>query len=243
MNTSPRFPYRSWLGILAWSAVLVGAGAGCTQDVNSLRIEGIQKFRNRQHIESMAMLSHVLELAPDDAQANYYMGLNYRTLAARKLRENDVTSAYRELDTAIVYFTQAIKSWPNYMEAVASKNEALEARGKYGEALALAEHVAENNRGGATDHFIYLGDEYRERGDYDGAMRAYKTALATDPDSSRAYAAMGKLYQLIGDSALAEDAYRRAWELDPAEPGLPGGRRGLQADSAVYPAAHRPRDE
>ncbi len=239
MNGQARSQRRLLVGIV--TVTLGAVAAGCAPDLKDLRLEGIEQFRNRQYVESMATLQEVLARAPSDAQANYYMGLDYRALAARKFRENDVTSAHRELDTAILYFTQAVKSWPNYIEAVASKNEALEARGKHGEALALAEYVAENNRGDVAEHFIYLGNEYRERGDYDNALRTYKIALATDPNSSRAYAAMAKLYQRVGDRVLARDAYRRAWELNGAEPGVAGELEQLEMGSDIYPAAHQPR--
>jgi tetratricopeptide (TPR) repeat protein len=188
------------------------AGTGCTPDVSDLRSEGVSQFRSRQYIESMATMREVLEQAPNDAQANYYMGLNYRTVAARKFAEGDVVAARRELDTAVVYFTQAIKTWPNYMAAVSAKTEALQLRGKYDEAVATAETVASNNRG-IAEHYVFLGNEYRDRGDYDNALRAYKLALASKSDHAAAYEAMSKLYERIGDTALASDAMRRASQL------------------------------
>lgn len=205
------------LAVLSAGGVL--ALVGCTPDVKDMRAEGIDQYRCKQHVESMATFRHVLELSPNDAQSNYYMGLNYRASAERKYRDGDVTAARRELDTAIIYFTQAVKSWPNYMAAVTAKTEALELRGKYDEALNVAEYVASNNRG-AADHYVYLGNEYRDRGDFDNALRAYKLALSTNPNCSKAYAGMGKLYLRIGDRALASDSFRRAHEINPGEPVL-----------------------
>lgn len=190
--------------------------SGCAEDRNEIRTEGIEQFRSRQYIESMASLRYVLRKDPNDAEANYYMGLNYRALAERRLSQGDVPAANRTLDTAVIYFTQAIKTWPNYMAAIQAKNEALEVRGKFDEALALAERQADNNRG-IADHYVYLGDEYRERGDYDNAMRAYRTALATDPDHPRVHASMAKLYSYMGDRDKALASFRRAHELNPGE--------------------------
>jgi tetratricopeptide (TPR) repeat protein len=204
---------------------------GCTPDVKEIRAEGIEQFRGKQYIESMATMRHVLSLSPNDAQANYYMGLNYRAMAARKFRDGDVTAARRELDTAIIYFTQAVKSWPNYMAAVASENEALEARGKYDQALGVAERVASNNRG-IAEHYVYLADEYRIHGDYDSALKAYKTALASDPNNSKAYAGMGKLYMQVGNQALAADSFQRANEINPREPKM------IEAESDAQKASH-----
>jgi tetratricopeptide (TPR) repeat protein len=204
-------------------ALICAAGlfslVGCTPDVKDMRADGVEQYRAKQHVESMATFRHVLELSPNDAQSNYYMGLNYRASAERKYRDGDVTAACRELDTSVIYFGQAVKSWPNYMAAVAAKTEALELRGKYDEALNVAEYVASNNRGTA-DHYVYLANEYRDRGDFDNALRAYKLALSTNPNCSKAYAGMGKLYLRIGDRSLASDSFRRANEINPNEPVL-----------------------
>ena len=105
---------------LALAVLVAGTIVGCAEDLTDLRTEGIDQYRNRQHIESMATMREILELQPSDPEANYYMGLNYRAMASRKFRENDLQAAYRELDTSITYFTQAVKSWPNYMAAISS---------------------------------------------------------------------------------------------------------------------------
>ena len=205
---------RGWVfGVPVLLALLGVSSAGCTPGAKDLRARAIDEYRNHQHIESMATLRYVLDLSAKDAQANYYMGLNYRTLAARRFRDGDVPGASKRIDTALLYYTQAIKSWPNYLVAVEAKNEALEARGWYEEALATAEYVAHNNRGD-SEHFVFLANEYRERGDYDSALRNYKLALASHPDFADAYLGMGQLYKLVGDRVLAMDAFRRAYELN-----------------------------
>jgi len=224
--------------ILAMVCVFVGS-IGCSQDINDLRTQAIEQYRGSQYIESMATLREILEINRADAQANYYMGLNYRVMAARKFRDGDVPAARRELDTSTLYFTQAVKSWPNYMAAVDAQNEALEARGKYDAALSVTQRVAANNRG-VSDHFVVLGNEYRERGDLDNALRCYKLALSTSPDSARAYSAMGELYIRAGDRELAMDAFRRAYELDEHEPGVADQLARLDTQYEAYPASHKP---
>lgn len=221
-------------GVSAWAATV-----GCTPDVKDLRTEGIQLFQSRQYIESMAVLNEALEKSPSDAQSNCYMGLNYRQIATRKFEQGDVPAGRRELDRAIYYYTQAIKSWPNYMEAVALKNEAQEARGKYERAMATVATVANNNRG-IGEHFVQLGDEYRERGDYDNALKAYKTALASDPNLARAYAAMGKLYMRVGDRALAMDSYQKAYSLNRREAGVADALAQLGTSSDTEVAGYNP---
>lgn len=225
------------LVMLAASAMLL---AGCAQDVNDLRRAGIDQYRGRQYIESMATMRHVLELESDDAEANYYMGLSYRALAGRNFRDGDVPAALRKLDLADMYFDHAIKNWPNYLAAVEAQNITLEERGKFEQALTVASRVASNNRGEAAEHFVYLGNEYFERGDYDNALRRYKIALAHDPNASEAYAAMGRLYTQLGDNALARDSLRRAYELDPGNTAVADALERLGTDRDTYPASHNP---
>lgn len=210
-RTRPNF-FR--IGSLLLVSALFGL-TGCSQDFEEIRAAGIQQYRNHQYVESMATLRYALSIEHSDAQTNYYMGLNYRALAERKFREGDIPAAQRELDTALIYFTQAVKSWPNYLAAVEAKTEALEARGKYIKALDTADAVAYNNRGGAADHYIFAGDRYRDMGDYDSALRNYKLALAAHPNSAKAYASLGRLYAIVGDRAKAMDAYARANQLNP----------------------------
>jgi len=228
--------------VLSVSAMMVLAGigmgvTGCTPSIEELRAEGVEQYRSRRFVESMATMRYVMELDKSDAVANYYMGLNYRVLAERRFRDGDVPSARRQLDIALTYFTQAVKTWPNYLAAIDAKNEALEARGKFDTALVVAEGAASNNRG-VAEHFLYLGNEYRERADYDNALRSYKKALAIDPNGARTYAAIGKLYLRVGDRDLARDAFCRAWELDPSEPTVGEALVELELQYDTYPARH-----
>jgi tetratricopeptide (TPR) repeat protein len=208
--------------------VVLVALVGCTPDVKEIREQGIREYQQQKYLDSMTTLRESLYQAPNDALSNYYMGLNYRRIAANKFGEGDLSAAYKELDTAIIYFTQAITSSPNFMEAIAAKTEALEARGKYEQALALAEKVAQRVPGDQVMHFVYLGNQYRDQGDYDNALRAYNVALAKDPNSAMAHAALGRLYQITGDKPKAIEEYSRALDLNPQEPGVVDALRLLR---------------
>ncbi|HOB73259.1 MAG TPA: tetratricopeptide repeat protein [Phycisphaerae bacterium] len=205
------------VSLLAFSLFSLVVGSGCSQDIDDIRAEGIQQYRNRQYVESMATLRHGLSMKAADPQCNYYMGLNYRAIAAAKFRDGDIPGAQRELDTAIIYFSQAIKSWPNWLAAIEAKTEAFEARGKYAQALDTVDAVAYNNRGAAAEHYIHAGDTYRDMGDYDNALKRYQMALASDPNNARAYASIGKLYSIVGDRSKALDAFAKAYQLNPGD--------------------------
>ncbi|HSW45514.1 MAG TPA: tetratricopeptide repeat protein [Phycisphaerae bacterium] len=214
--------------------LLLGGLSGCSQDKKDLKVQAVEQFRGQQYVESMATLRQVFEMDRSDAEANYYMGLNHQAMAARRFRDGNVVAACRELDTAVLYFRAAVKSWPNYMAAINAQNESLEARGRYEQALAVARNATEVNRG-VSEHFIVLGNEYRERGDYDNALKGYKTALSIDPNSAVAYAEMGTLYARVGDRALAIDSLKRSYELNPRQTGVADqiARLGATTDARI----------
>ncbi|HOW71420.1 MAG TPA: tetratricopeptide repeat protein [Phycisphaerae bacterium] len=223
-------------GGLVFLGSVVGVLTGCAPDLKDLREAGIEQFRNQQYVESTATLREALEIKRTDPQINYYMGLNYRAMAARKFRDGDVASACRELDTSVLYFSEAVKSWPNYMAAIDAKTEALEARGKYDQALTVAKDVTDTNRG-HWEHYVVLGNQYRDRGEYDEALRVYKLALTTNPRAARAYSELGRLYIRTGDRAMAFDSLRKAYELNHNEPGVASQLAMLEVDEGVRAVA------
>jgi tetratricopeptide (TPR) repeat protein len=238
MTMTPRALRSKQSILLGVTLAAMLAAAGCqAPSTEELRTSGIDYYRNGQLIESMAAMRHVIERKPEDPQGHYYMGLNYRTLAQRKFRDGDVPAARRLLDLAIFHFDQTVRSWPNYVYATASKNEALEARGKFEKGLEVAQYSTTINRGAASEHFTLMGNEYRERGDYDGAVKAYRSALASDPESSRAYAEMGRLYLMVGDDALAQDSLTKAYELNPSEPGVVEALAQVERSPEARPAS------
>lgn len=214
-------------------AALLAVTAGCAPNITDLRNEGIDLYRDQRYFESMARMREVLQENPSDARANYYMGLNYRVLAERDFRAGDVAAANRQIDTAVMYYRQAIKSWPNYMAAISAKNEALEARGKYEQALQVAERATSLARGD-FEHHLYLGHEFYQRGDFDNALREYKKALAINNKIPEGWAAIGKLYLEVGRTDLARDAYQHVFEIDPNYPGAAEALDLLAAEGGEF---------
>ncbi len=207
------------MGCFACLAAVCCLAAGCTPNVTKEREYGIRLYQEQRHIEAMAAFRDCLEKRPNDAESNYYMGLCYRSIAERKLRENDIAGANRQLDWALIYLGQAIREWPNYAAAIQAQNEALETRGKAEAALAKAEQIARQNRPDPRAH-IFLGKQYAKRGDFDSAARAYRVAIQVDPENAAAYAELGRLYLQTGDVRLAGTHLRKAYQINPAEPGV-----------------------
>jgi type IV pilus assembly protein PilF len=71
----------------------------------------------------------------------------------------------------------------------------------------------ENRRAAETN--TALGRQYMERGDYEIALEKLKRAVAYDKTYAPAHTMLGILYETIGDSASAGNAYRTAVKFDP----------------------------
>ena len=63
-----------------------------------------------------------------------------------------------------------------------------------------------------------LASGYYARGQLETALEEVKLALAAKPDLPEAYNLRGLIYQSLGDDRLAEENFRRALQLNPADP-------------------------
>ena len=60
-----------------------------------------------------------------------------------------------------------------------------------------------------------LGDAYKEKGNYDEAIKCYGKAIKSDPDYTLPYADMGNAYQEEGNYDEAIKCYEKVIQLDP----------------------------
>jgi tetratricopeptide (TPR) repeat protein len=60
-----------------------------------------------------------------------------------------------------------------------------------------------------------LGNQMHELGDYDGALKSYRSALEIEPNSPVILANLGSISYKLGDYSGAKEAYERALELEP----------------------------
>lgn len=97
---------------------------------------------------------------------------------------------------------------PTALDRAASAVEAAD----YRRALGLLEGIVGRDAGNA-DAWNYIGFSKRKLGDYDGALAAYRKALAIDPEHRGALEYLGELYLQMGDVASAR---RQLARLDSA---------------------------
>jgi eukaryotic-like serine/threonine-protein kinase len=75
-----------------------------------------------------------------------------------------------------------------------------------------------------------LGDRAAKKGDYDGAVAAFQRAVGLDPDFALAYYALGIEYSNLGESTLAAETIKKAYDLS----GRASDREKLAISSEYY---------
>lgn len=75
------------------------------------------------------------------------------------------------------------------------------------------------DRGGATEEHQLLADgiERFRRGDFEGAVEAFRRVCELDPESTQAYVSVGSAYMRLDRLTEAANAFRKALDLDPSD--------------------------
>jgi len=106
----------------------------------------------------------------------------------------------------------------------------------------------ETNNRKAAETNASLGQAYMQRGQYEIALEKLKRAVANDKTYAPAHTLLGALYEILGDTDLAETEYKAALKYDPADGDvnnnygafLCGIGRGAQAEPYFLKAIEDP---
>ena len=137
-------------------------------------------------------------------------------LATQRLAEKNELAAERELNAAIAYYSNALEVYPGHQPSIEGKNNALELKGQFDEALEHAEWTA-RFVGPAAKHYLFLADEHEERDDIDGALLRYKQAIAMEPRNAGAHVAFAKFLMRTENESAAVFHLKAAYRLDPTD--------------------------
>jgi tetratricopeptide (TPR) repeat protein len=198
-------------------AVAAIATTGCGKDFRMMRMEGQRAVRADDYGVARGLFIKAHELRPGDADNLFDLGVVSMHFAQQKIAERNRPAALRELDQAVWYFSRAVKVRPGMQSAIVAKNEALELKGQFDEALHEAEWTAAFVGPSAKAH-IFLASELEERGDLDGALLRFRQAVAMEPDNAGAHTAFGRFLLRMNRRDQAIEQFRRAYEINPLEP-------------------------
>jgi tetratricopeptide (TPR) repeat protein len=193
--------------------------AGCTSPLQKNRELGVKLYDQHQYDQSLATLNKALSYDQFDAVSNAYAGLiHYRA---------------GNYEQATYHFKVALESDPSSEQAKDGLTETLIKMDKPDLALDALERwqrsnpkrsynkqIQENLYVGKVGDRIRIARAYEKLGDYDNAVLYYKKALELTPGSSRALMGIGELYAKLGNKPEAREYLIRAYNIDPATPGL-----------------------
>jgi eukaryotic-like serine/threonine-protein kinase len=114
---------------------------------------------------------------------------------------------------AVEELHRVIAQQPNNDDAHRQLADILARKGSYDEAVAEA-RTAVQLRDYWRNQASLGGAQYR-RGDYPGAIAAFKRVTELQPDNSRGFQMLGTAYQAAGDFTAAVEQYRRAIQISP----------------------------
>lgn len=199
--------------------VLVVAAGGCGPTFYQLRVDGQNAMREDRLAVAKDNFERAALMWPEDAQNLFDLGAVHMALARKRLNEQNTPAAMRELDRASDCFSRAIEAAPGMYAAVVAKNEALELKGRYDDALSTVEWNM-TFLGPTARSQMFLARELEERGDLDAALLRYRQAVAIEPKNPAAHAAIGTFMLRLGNEHAAIEHLLRAYELNPLHRGV-----------------------
>jgi len=213
--------YRA--GVVRWLAVLAAAivVSGCADDLSyeDLRTLGQEQMIDHQYGTAQRLFKQAMDKRPENAWNLYDLGDCSMHLAAEQFRLRNGPAALRYADFAVDYYARAINAYPGMEPALWGKNQALELKKRFEEALRVAEWAVEYITPTARQQ-IFLARELEQRHDPDAALLRYRQAVELEPASAYTHAELGRFYVRIGQKEEAREALMAAYRLDPAEPGV-----------------------
>jgi tetratricopeptide (TPR) repeat protein len=204
---------------------------GCAEKLEVYRTQGIRQYEAKQYDRSLQTLNKALTYDEFDARANTYAGLihyragNYQQAAyhARVALQSDPSSEEAKdcLTAALIKLDKPDLALDALERAAALAENVSDPRWQRTFVKKrYTKEVQENLYYGKVDDRVRIGRAYERLGDYDNAVLFYKKAIELTPRNTQAWVAMGNMYAKLGNKAEARNCLVRAYNIDPATPGL-----------------------
>jgi tetratricopeptide (TPR) repeat protein len=181
--------------------------------------EGLREYDSKDYNSAVAMFKAAAEMDRERPEPSYYTGLCYVAMAGQFFREDNLHAALRYCDRAIVTFDAAIGAFPGYSRAIQAKADALKLKGLNSAALEIANWAAAYV-GPQAKMLILKARQYAQSGDIDQAQLTFKQAVSVEPKNAAAHAELGLFFMRCGNEREAIRSLQKAYQLDPAAPGV-----------------------
>ncbi|MEE9296774.1 MAG: tetratricopeptide repeat protein [Phycisphaerae bacterium] len=213
--------FSTRVSVMSATAILCLSTIGCGPNFRQLRKQGQRALTEQNYAVARDCFERAYRKQPGDAENLFDMGTVHLIRGKERVADGNQPAALRELDRAIWYFSGAIESHPGMQAALVGKNQALELKGRYDQALDEAVWATAFVGPRAREQ-VYLARELEERGDYDAALLRYRQAVAMERDNAMAHAALGQFLHRRGNREMALVHLKTAYKLNPLEPDVAG---------------------
>jgi tetratricopeptide (TPR) repeat protein len=205
-----------WGGFLLWIYALPGLSTVHAEEtLELLYAKGVLEYSKRNYLDALNYLRQAVEMAPDNADAQFYLGLTLTRLgefdqaiaALEKTLQLDASKQYAHYHLGLAYFLA----------------------GRYAEARPQFEAAAQFDAQKAPTYF-YLGQTLYELKRYSAALPHLQRAMEIDPSltaSAQYYRGLA-LYALERD-AQAQEAFEAVLQIQPDSPLVRQSQRYLEA--------------
>jgi Flp pilus assembly protein TadD len=230
--------YHLSLAVLGLVLALPLAG-GCNWNARTANAQGVALYRQAQYQSAMTSFQEALVNDPTNPHIYYNLGQTHHQLAkleadpAKQLeqlnnaernynlcldRDDDHRECYRSLAVLLM-------EWPDDGKTGGQN-------GRTEQAFNLLEGWA-RRKPTSADPRVELARLYEEHDQRDLAKEKLLEAIAIEPRNPRALAALGRVHELNGETALAAANYSRSLQYDTQQPGVAARRAALRAAGAT----------
>jgi tetratricopeptide (TPR) repeat protein len=169
--------------------------------------EGARLIREKRWEEAIRLFEEMARRSPAQEEVYYHLGVSYLELGRFEKAEEALK--------------RALRLNPEYTSAYLQLARLYEETQRLQEALGTYERIIEVDPMGEMAQFSLLKKSLIEgiflarSGDFDGALRLFKSAAEIAPDDPAAHYNIGQVYLRKKNEAKAEEAFRKVAELDP----------------------------
>ncbi|MFQ5675877.1 MAG: protein kinase, partial [bacterium] len=169
-------------------------------------LEGVKNYHQWFQEQGIQNLEKAVQLDPTFAMAYYYLARIYRQLQNTKADR-------AALGKALSYSHKATQKEALYIKM----DYAFSVESDLAKAIKINKVLVKKFPKEKAAYY-FLGIKYREAGQIEEEISAYKQALVLDPNWGVVYNALGYVYIGIGDYENAEEAFRKYTALAPDDP-------------------------
>jgi tetratricopeptide (TPR) repeat protein len=218
------------------AAVLVAGGlvavTGCKMAADGQNLQGVRLYRQGQYNPALQQFQKAVAADPKNADAHYNMAATLHHMGSQN-GDSDL------LNQAEALYNQCLDLNENHTDCHRGLAVLLVETGRTDRAFNLMKNWVNSNPS-VADARIELARLYEEYGDVETAKVHLNQAVMIDQHNSRAWAALGRIREQLGDHEQALANYQRSWNLNSFQSGvaerMAALNRALQSSAGQTPA-------